>query len=208
MYVIFICLYNFTHLHRGYDQAHSKSVLYKMGFAIFVFYNWSHSFIPHYSWMLSQFSNLKEISPNHYFKLSTFWEKVKTRLLETEFQTSKVIQIVFCLQGHIGTQSEDFFVSVRIPTPGADHHWMAALYYDEDRTQVQKLPAACGTNVWSPRAEIPNHLGTCGSMGYILANTTLKWFLFWTTCSALWVYSWYRNQSVHFVCFGCYLFCF
>lgn len=118
MYVIFIYLYNFTYLHRGYDQAHSKSVLYKMEFTIFVFYNWSHSFIPHFSWMLSQFSNLKEISPNHYFKLSTFWEKVKTRLLETEFQTSKVIQIVFCLQGHIGTQSEDFLSQSEFPPLG------------------------------------------------------------------------------------------
>lgn len=137
------------------------------------------SFTLHCAWkMASQVSELKEISPNHYFKLRMFWEKVKARHLETEFQTSKVIQIVFCLQGRTWTQLEAFVVSVRIPTPEADHHWMEAPYYDEGITQVQTLPAVCGTNVWSPRAEIPNHLGTCGSAGYVLANTTYSKVIF------------------------------
>lgn len=85
-----------------------------------------------------------------------------------------MIQNVFCLQGHTGTQLEAFLVAVRIPIPEADRHGTAAPYYDEGITQVQKLPVICGTNVWSPRAEILNHLGTCGSMGNGLSNPTLK----------------------------------
>lgn len=72
--------------------------------------------------MVSQLSNLKEISPNHYCKLRILWEKVKASHLETEFQTSKMIQIVFCLQGRTETQLVAFVVSVRIPTPEPDHH--------------------------------------------------------------------------------------
>lgn len=113
-----------------------------------------------------------------------------------------MIQIVFCLLGYTGIQLEAFIVSVRIPTPGVDHHWTAAPYYDDGITQDQELPAVCGINVWSPRAEIPNYLGTCGSMGYVLANTALKLFLLWTTCWALSVCCWYRSRNVWF---GCYL---
>lgn len=102
---------------------------------------------------------------------------------------------------------EAFLFPVRIPTPEADHHWTAALYYDEGITQVQKLPEASGTNVWSPRAEIPNHLGTCGSTGNVLSNTALKWFIFEHLVEQ-WVCSCYRGRSVQLVCFGCYLLCF
>lgn len=192
------CAVYLYYIHRGYDWAHRISCLCFIRCGLLylclhkcpcrnVHVRVGQSFL--HTRKESQLSNLKEISPNHHFKPRTFWEKVKAGFLETEFQTPKVIQIVFCLQGYPGTQLEVFFVSVRIPTPKADHHWTVAPYDDEGITQVQKLPALCGPKVWSPRAEIPRHLGTCGSMGCVLAKTALKWFLLRTTCGALQVCS-------------------
>lgn len=112
--------------------------------------------------MIIQLSYLKGISHKSSLLTMSSYRKKQTKKSRNEFQTLKMIQVLFCLWGHTGTELQAYIVWVNILCPHADHHCIEGPLYNKSITQIQKLPAVYCTMIQSLGTEVSKYLVNCG----------------------------------------------